>query len=289
MTKTILITGASKGIGLCCALGLKARGYTVFASARQPADIAMLEQQGLHAITLDLLNNHSIHAAIAEVLNQTGGTLDALFNNAGFGQPGAVEDLTQESIRTQFEANVFGPLELINQIIPVMRQQGHGRIINMGSILGIVSLSYRGAYNASKYALEGLTDTLRLELHGTNIHVSLIEPGPIRSNFRNSSYTYLKNINISKSAHKPIYEAISRQFNPDKPSDWFNNNRLESFFIKPPEAVLAKLIHALESKHPKIRYYVTIPAYLLATLKRILPASLLDKILLGSSFNATSK
>lgn len=272
MTKTIFITGASSGIGLCCALGLKARGYEVFASARRNRDLAALKAKGLHPIHLNLNDSASIQQAVTEVLDATGGKLDALFNNAGYGQPGAIEDLSRDSIRLQFEANVFGPIELTNLIIPVMRRQGHGRIINTSSILGMITLPYRGAYNASKYALEGFTDTLRQELDGTGIYVVLIEPGPIISNFRAAAFSaYKNNIPTGGSVHADSYQKLEKYYGETKEA--------MPSMTRPPEAVLEKLIQALESSKPKIRYYVTPATYILTTLKRVLPHRAMDWVL----------
>jgi short-subunit dehydrogenase len=191
-----------------------------------------------------------------------------LFNNGAFGQPGAVEDLTRDVLRFQFETNLFGTHELTNLIIPLMRQQGHGRIIYNSSILGLVAMRYRGAYNASKFALEGLADTLRLELHGTSIHISLIEPGPILSDFRTNSYAlYKQNIVPENSFHKSAYEAMEARLQKEGAA---------VMFTLPAKAVANKVIHALEANRPKIRYYVTFPTYLFSILKRFLPASCLD-------------
>lgn len=270
-SKSILITGCSSGIGLCAAKGLHERGYRVFATARKTEDVEKIRAIGLESLQLDLDDSQSINDAVDQVLKQTGGTLDVLFNNGAYGQPGAVEDLSRELLREQFETNLFGWLELTNRIIPVMRQQGHGRIIQNSSILGLVCMPYRGAYNSSKYALEGLTDTLRLELVGTNIHISLIEPGPIKSRFRANSFAaYQKNINREQSPHKEQYIAIEKRLQAKGPV---------VPFTLPPEAVLKKVIHAIESRRPKIRYYVTFPTWLFATLKRLLPGRLLDKLL----------
>ena len=182
--KAILITGCSSGIGLCVARGLSSRGYRVFATARKSSDVEVLNKEGLESLVLDLDDPHSITAAVEEILIRTNGRLDALFNNGAYGQPGAVEDLSRDVLRAQFETNLFGWHQLTNLVLPVMRRQGHGRIIHNSSVLGFVALRYRGAYNASKYALEGLADTMRLELAGTHLHVSIIEPGPISSRFR---------------------------------------------------------------------------------------------------------
>jgi len=181
--KTILITGCSSGIGYDAAVALKNRGHQVIASARNSADVSRLTEQGLTCLQLDLADSVSIQQAVKQLLKLTGGRCDALFNNGAFGQPGAVEDLSRDALRYQFETNLFGTHELTNLLIPVMREQGQGRIIYNSSVLGLVAMRYRGAYNASKFALEGLADTLRLELHGTGIHISLIEPGPILTHF----------------------------------------------------------------------------------------------------------
>jgi NAD(P)-dependent dehydrogenase (short-subunit alcohol dehydrogenase family) len=268
---SILISGCSSGIGLCCAEGLQRRGYRVFAGARRDEDVAALAARGLHSLPLDVDDSGSIDAAVGQVLEHTGGTLDALFNNAGFGQPGAVEDLSREALRAQLETNLFGVLELTNRVLPTMRAQGHGRIVQNSSVLGLVSLRWRGAYNASKYALEGLTDTLRLELTGSGIHVTLIEPGPIVSRFRaNALRAFDQRIDADASPHRERYRAIRRRL--DTPG-------AAAPFTLQPDAVLAKLIHALESPRPRARYYVTFPTYLFATLKRLLPGPMLDAVL----------
>ncbi len=265
--KEILITGCSSGIGLCVAKGLQARGYRVFATARNPQDVENLKNDGLESFVLDLNDSNSIRETLNKILELTEGKLFGLFNNAGFGQPGAVEDLTRKALRNQFETNVLGLVELTNLVLPIMRKQGSGRIIQNSSILGFVALSYRGAYAASKYALEGISDALRLELSGSNIFVSLIEPGPIESKFRDNAHKKLiENIDIEKSLHKKGYQSILDRLTTEKTVP----------FTLPPEAVLDKVISALESPKPKARYYVTFPTYLFAFLKRILPHWLLD-------------
>jgi len=272
---TILITGCSSGIGLYCAQQLKTKGYRVFATARKSKDVEQLHQQGFEAVTLDLDSSDSINAAVEHVLQLTDGKLDALFNNGAYGQPGAVEDLDRDTLRKQFETNLFGTMELTNLILKTMRKQGHGRIIQNSSVLGLVALPFRGAYNASKFALEGLTDTMRLELSTTNIKVSLIEPGPITSKFRdNALKALLDNVDYQHSALKEHYQqALERLEAQQSPSQ----------FCLGPEAVYTKLLHALESKKPKARYYVTFPTYLMAYLRRILPTKWLDKILFASA------
>jgi len=243
----------------------------VFATARKMADVARLTAAGFESLQLDLADSTSIQTAVDDILVRTGGRLDALFNNGAYGQPGAVEDLSREVLRAQFETNLFGWHELTNQVIPVMRRQGHGRIIQNSSVLGFVALRFRGAYNASKFALEGLTDTLRLELAGTGIHVSLIEPGPIASRFRENAFkAYQRNINPDNSVHREMYRRMEERLTKQGPA---------VPFTLPPEAVLKKVIHALESRRPRARYYVTFPTYLFGFLKRMLSTRMLDKVL----------
>lgn len=271
---TVLITGASTGIGYHAAVTLKAAGYRVFATARKPVDVTALIAQGFESVQLDLSSTESITAAVAYIVKLTDGKIDVLFNNGAYGQPGAVEDLPTDALRKQFEANVFGWHELTTQIIPLMRANGRGRIIQNSSVLGLVAMKYRGAYNASKFAIEGLTDTLRLELRDSPIEVSLIEPGPIVSQFRaNALSAFQEHIDIENSVHTKDYQQqISRLGKKDV------SNKL----TLGPEAVTKALIHAIESNRPKVRYYVTFPTYLFALLKRILPFRLLDGILAKS-------
>jgi NAD(P)-dependent dehydrogenase (short-subunit alcohol dehydrogenase family) len=273
--KSILITGCSSGIGLCVAKGLKARGYAVYASARKTSDVAMLQEQGFKAYRLDLTDSQTIGETLDQVLEDTGGTLYALFNNGAYGQVGAVEDLSVAVLREQFETNFFGWHDLTCRVIPVMRARQTGRIIQNSSILGFMTLPYRGAYVASKYALEGLTDTMRLELVDSGIKVSLIEPGPIESRFReNALKMWQKNIDPENSAHTAYYQSALdrlRKVGPATP------------FTLPAEAVLKKVIHALESPRPKVRYPVTVPTYLFGALRRILTSRGMDRLLLKVS------
>lgn len=270
-TQSILITGCSSGIGLHAALTLSARGYQVFATARKPQDVAALQDKGLSAYLLDLTSTESITQTLAKVLEQTGGQLDFLFNNGAYGQPGALEDLPTQALKAQFESNVFGWHELTKQVIPVMRQQGHGRIIQCSSVLGFVSMAYRGAYNASKYAIEGLTDTLRLELKSANIAVILLQPGPINTQFRANALTaFQENIAIDTSVHKAQYHQQIERLTSEKSN--------APFTLEPIDVTQA-LIHALESKRPKLRYRITTPTKLFALFKRLLPARWLDYLL----------
>ncbi|MDZ7751107.1 MAG: SDR family oxidoreductase [Gammaproteobacteria bacterium] len=269
--RPVLITGCSSGIGYHAARGLRERGYRVFATARRARDVERLAAEGFESLWLDVRDEDSIARALEDILDRTGGELYGLFNNAGFGQPGAVEDLSLEALREQFDTNVFGAHEVTRQVIPVMRRRGGGRIVQNSSVLGFVSLRYRGAYNASKHALEGLSDTLRLELAGTGIHVSIIEPGPITSRFRDNAHAaYRRHIDAERSAHRQVYEAMERRLTTPGPA---------APFTQSPEAVLRRLVHALESPRPRVRYYVTFPTHLFAALKRILPHRALDRVL----------
>ena len=273
--KSILISGCSSGIGHHVAHGLKQRGWRVFAGARAAADVARLAGEGLESLALDLDDSASIRAAVETVLARTGGGLDALFNNGGFGQVGAVEDLPRDALREQFETNLFGWVELTNLVIPVMRAQGHGRVVMNSSVLGYAAFPYRGAYNAVKFAVEGWSDTLRLELAGTGIRVSLVEPGPIVSRFRDNCLPHFeKHIDWQGSVHRASYEhQLARLKNPGPVAP----------FTLGPEAVLEKVIHALESPRPRPRYPVTVPAVAFWWLRRLLPVRLMDKLLLRAS------
>ena len=274
--KPVLITGCSSGIGLGIALGLAGREYRVFATVRNEQDIDTLKKEGLESLRLDLSSSMSVDRALTDILERTNGELYAVINNGAYGQHGAVEDLSRDVLRAQFETNVFGTHELTSKIIPVFRNQGGGRIIQISSILGLICLPHRGAYNASKYALEALSDTMRLELYHTNIFVSLIEPGPIESRFRANAFKrFQANIDPECSAHRAAYLQLIRRLNSDE------NVR----FTLSPDAVLNKIIHALESPNPRPRYLVTVPAHVLARLKHWLPDRLMDRLI--RRFNGT--
>jgi len=269
--KSILITGCSSGIGLCTARRLQQDGYRVFTTARKDEDIAMLKDEGFECFYLDYSDSNSIQLTLNSVLAATEGNLFALFNNGAYGQPGAVEDLSRDVLREQFEANFFGWHELTNLVIPVMRKQGYGRIIHNSSILGLVAMPMRGAYNASKYAIEGLNDTLRLELHGSNVFVSMVEPGPIESKFRaNAAKYFLKNIDKQNSPYKKRYEQLINKLETEGPV-------VPSTL--PADAVYDKVAKILKAKKPKAHYYVTFPTYLFGYLKRVLSTRSLDFLL----------
>ncbi len=264
----IIITGCSSGIGLETALYLRDRLVRVYPTARDPKDVEMLRSLGFeHAMQLDVTKPEEIQAVIAEVLKLEG-KIDAWFNNAGYGQPGAVEDLSTDVLKEQFETNLFGVHNCTREIIPVMRRQGYGKIIQHSSVLGLVSLVGRGAYNASKYALEGLTDTLRLELKGTKIYPILLNTGPIESDFRKNALEKLRaNIDIEHSHFAPLYK------------ESLEGKAKKVPFSKNPDAVAAVVHLILLCDHPKPRYYITKATYILGTLKRLLSSSMLDMIL----------
>jgi NAD(P)-dependent dehydrogenase (short-subunit alcohol dehydrogenase family) len=270
--KSLLITGCSSGIGYDAAHGMAARGWRVFATCRQEADCARLRDEGLESFVLDYTDEASIAAAVKEALSRTGGTLDALFNNGAFGLPGAVEDLPTDGLRSIFETNFFGYHELTRRVIPVMRAQGHGRIVNCSSVLGLVPLKWRGAYVSTKYALEGLTDVLRLEMRDTPIHVILLEPGPVTSSIRvNSIPHFEKWIDWEASPRADQYRAsLLKRLYEERGKDRFE---------LPPSATTAKLARALEDRRPAPRYFVTTPTYLMNALRRALPTRLLDWVI----------
>jgi short-subunit dehydrogenase len=266
-----LITGCSSGIGYTCAHVLRKKGYQVIASCRQPEDVQRLKDEGLTCIQLDLSDSDSISHAVQEAMTLCNNKLYALFNNGAYGQVGALEDLPVAALRAQFESNFFGWHQLVCEVLPYMREQGDGRIIQNSSVLGFAAMRYRGAYNASKFAVEGWSDTLRLELSDTNISVSIIQPGPIESQFRANALAAFKHwISLESSAHQAQYQQqITRLASTS------SNNR----FTLPAQAIVEPLLHALEAKSPKIRYRVTTPTKVFALLKRLLPTQWLDSLL----------
>lgn len=269
--KNILITGCSSGIGLQTALTLKENGIKVYASARKEKDVQNLKDMGFETFLLDVINKEHIKTALESIIKNDK-KIDAVFNNAGYGQPGAVEDIKLDVLKEQFETNVFGMHELTCQVLPYMRTQGYGKIIQHSSVLGIISLKFRGAYNASKYAIEGLNDTLRQELLGTDIYISLINTGPVTSKFReNALKKFKENIDISNSAFKTTYE--------NELKDRLENNKDDTPFNLPATSVANKVLKIMNTNKPKPRYYVTTATYLLGFFKRVLSTSLMDKLL----------
>ena len=250
---------------------MKARGWRVFATARKDTDIARLKDDGLESLYLDYTEPASIAAALAEVLAATDGRLDALFNNGAYAQPGAVEDLPMAAMREQFETNFFGWHDLTRQVIPLMRQQGHGRIVQNSSVLGLIAIGFRGAYTATKFALEGYSDTLRIELDGTGIHVATIEPGPIESRMgQTAALAAKRHIDMENSVHRDYYKRRIARLEQGK-----GNTRGQLG----PDAVLKVLVHACESARPRTHYHVTGPTRIAAAMRRILPGRLLHAAL----------
>ncbi|TFL17503.1 SDR family NAD(P)-dependent oxidoreductase [Jannaschia formosa] len=268
--RSILITGCSSGIGLDAARTMAARGWKVFAACRKAEDCARLEAEGLSSPRIDYEDGRTLGPALDRIADETGGTLHALFNNGAYAIPGLVEDLPTDALRAIFEANFFGWHALTRRVLPIMRAQGGGRIVQCSSVLGITAMPWRGSYNATKFALEGLTDTLRMEMAGTGIHVSLIEPGPITTEFRrNARRQFERWIDWKGAPRARDYEAQIARLGSDK---------VDRFEL-PPSAVTAKLIHAVEAPRPRARYYVTTPTHFAGAMKRLLPTQALDRIL----------
>ncbi|MGE3875714.1 MAG: SDR family oxidoreductase [Parvibaculaceae bacterium] len=268
--RTILITGCSSGIGYASAKLLKEKGWRVFATVRKDADIVRLEGEGFEVLRLDYTEPVTISECVAEVAQRTQGKLFGLFNNGAYGQPGALEDISRAALTAQFEANVFGWHELTRDCLKLMRANGRGRIVNNSSVLGLTAMKWRGAYCASKFAIEALSDTLRLELRGTDIHVSLIEPGPIATRFiEHALEAFGRNVDEDASHYRETYVRQRQRL---------NGGGAKRFKLQP-EAVALKLLHALESRKPRRRYYVTVPTHVMAWARRLLPPPALDRFL----------
>lgn len=269
--RSIIVTGASSGIGAFCARALRDAGWRVFATARRPEDIAALEADGVEALYMDYREPESIAALVETALARTGGRLDALFNNGAHAQAGAVEDLPMEALRVQFEVNFFGWHDLTRRVVPVMREQGHGRIVHCSSILGRVPVKFRGAYAASKFAIEGLMLCQRAELAGSGVHVSLIEPGPIQSRLPATGLKWFEtHIDAENSPHREAYRAQLARLRAGGTSSRFKLG---------PDAVWKVLRHALESPKPRPHYAVTIPARAGLLLRRLLPDRIFYRLL----------
>ena len=269
--KSILITGCSSGIGYDAAHTLAKRGWRVFATCRKEEDCERLRNEGLESLRLDHADEASMDAAVAEVLSRTGGTLDALFNNGAYAIPGAVEDLPTDALRTIFETNFFGYHHLTRLILPVMRKQGHGRVIHNSSVLGFAAMPWRGAYVSTKFALEGLMDTLRLEMRGMPIDIILIEPGPVTTKIRQNAQPHFERwIDWENSPRRNLYAKLRERLYDD-------SGELDRFEL-PPSAVTKKLIHALENPKPKPRYYVTTATYIAGIGRRLLSTRVGDRL-----------
>ncbi|EAT15303.1 SDR family NAD(P)-dependent oxidoreductase [Desulfuromonas acetoxidans] len=267
----VVVTGASSGIGRDIALTLYQYDYRVIATARRDEDLEELRRLGLTTCALELADSASVDRAINTILSLCDNALYALINNAAYGQPGAVEDLSRDSLEQQFAVNLFGTHQLTVGLLPALKQGAEGRLVTISSVLGLVAFPWQGAYNASKFALEGLTDTLRLELYDSPVKVSLIEPGPIRSRFRqNALEAFQQDINWQDSDHANDYRRVTNYYAAsDHPTP----------FTGSPALVTKRVLHALSSPRPQPRYYVTVPTYVLATCRRLLPWRWLDRLL----------
>lgn len=254
--KSIFITGCSSGIGFLSANALKNRGYRVIVSCRKIQAVERLNGLGFETVLLDLDDPLSVEQAAAQVLALTNNNLYALFNNAGFGVYGKLTTISRQQLEQQFSTNFFAVHQLTQLLLPAIKAQGGGRIIQTSSIVGFIATPGRGAYSASKYALEAWSDVMRLELSDCNVKVCLIEPGPLTTNFKT-------NVLQTEQQRKVENPPIAKRF------------------TLPPEAILPKLFHALESRSPKVRYRVTLVTQLAAIAKRILPDKLMDKILIS--------
>jgi NAD(P)-dependent dehydrogenase (short-subunit alcohol dehydrogenase family) len=275
--RVILISGCSSGIGLDAARSLRERGWRVFASCRAEADCAALRAQGFDSPRLDHAEEASVNAAFDEVLAATGGRLDAVYANGAYMIPSAVEDIPRGAMRAIFEANLFGVLQMAQRALPVMRAQGHGRIVVCSSVLGLVAMRYRGPYAATKFAMEGLFDTLRLELRDApwarDIHVSILEPGPIVTPIRaNARAQFERWIDWETSAWRAQYETLLR------PRLYADDDQTPSFTTLPANAVTRRLIHALEAARPRPRYFITPPTWIAEAARRLLPTRLRDAL-----------
>ena len=269
--RTLLITGCSSGIGLASARMLAGRGWRVFATCRREEDCNRLLAEGLESFRLDYEDPKSIANAFETAMERCDGRLDALFNNGAYAIPGMLDDITPDALRTIFEANFFGWHDLVRRVLPGMRARGSGRIVQCSSVLGFVALPNRGSYVATKYAIEGLTDTLRLELRGTGVHAILIEPGPIATAFdENAMKQFRKWVDPERSIHRQRYERLMSRWDSRKPRPG----------TLPADAVAAKLVLALERPVPRSRYYVTRPTYAMGVLRRVLPTRALDAALM---------
>ncbi len=272
ISRSVLITGCSSGIGLAAARYLRDRGWAVIPTARKPEDIQQLRAEGFNPVALDVTDSAAIQQAANDVLRLFGGNLGALVNNAGYGQPGAMEDMTRDAMRDQFEVNVFGLQELTNQLIPAFRRQGYGRIVNVSSVLGRVSLPFMGVYSASKFAVEAMSDAMRVELWKSGVAVSLVEPGPIETAFRKSSRERARTQqeNFGRSHFEKYYREQMGEAGTKK---------LSHMFMLSPESVARKIAHAIESPRPRRRYPVTAVAHMMEFLRAFVPDGMIDRLM----------
>ena len=267
--KNVLVTGCSTGIGAATARLLKEKGWRVIPTARKAEDLERLRSEGFDPVAMDLADSSSVTRGVAQVLESFQGRVGALVNNAGFGQPGAMEDLTRDAMRYQFEVNVFGLQELTNKFVPVFRKQGYGRVVNVSSVLGRIIIPFMGIYSASKYAVEAMSQALRVELRGSGVMVSVVEPGPIETAFRKTTK------DLGREQLQKVQSVFARRYEEQLTTREIKK-KFTHHFMRPPEAVARKILHALESDGPRRRYQVTLPAYVGAGLSRFAPDALLE-------------
>ena len=271
-TKNILITGCSSGIGKDVAITLHNKGWRVFATCRSKTDCTFFTKLGIESFPLDLLKEESINCAVNLVKEKTKSQLDVLFNNGAYAIPGAIQDIPRSAMREIFEVNVFGQIDLINRCIPLMMSSDYPKIINCSSVLGFISLPYRGLYSATKYSIEALTDALRRENYDSKIKFVLIQPGPINTDIKKKSVKHFEKwINWKKSIHKKTYEnKVIKRLYDNNYKDSFNSYELQ------PDEVTKILINVLNSKKPKARYKITIQTKIAQIMTKLLPTNILD-------------
>ena len=269
--KNILITGCSSGIGHDAALTLNKKGWRVFATCRSRSDCKYFESLGIESFPLDLSNEKSIKSATDLIEEKISSKLNAIFNNAAFAIPGAIQDLPRSALREIFEVNVFGQFDLIKRCLPLMAQVEDPRIVNCSSVLGFLSLPYRGAYSATKFALEALTDAMRRENFDGPVKIILLQPGPINTKIRQNSIKHFEKwVNWQDSIHQKKYKniVIERLYNK-------SSSNLSKYELHP-RSVTKVLEKALDAKKPKCRYMITTPTLAARILISTLPTKLLD-------------
>jgi short-subunit dehydrogenase len=273
--KTILITGATAGIGRHAALELARRGHHVIATGRREGALSALRDEAraagkgkLDVVRLDVTSEESVQQARVEVDALTGGRgVDVLVNNAGYGQLGPAELVSDADLRKQFETNVFGLMNVTRAFVPKMRERGEGRVINIGSISGRATFPLMGVYSATKYAVESLSDALRTELAPFGVYVSIVEPGPIRTEFNDRAMENIDVASVERSPYAPILEQVEsfrEQFEAGAAG---------------PEVTTNAIAHAALSRRPRVRYVVPFSASIMLAVLAVLPTRLVDVVM----------
>jgi NAD(P)-dependent dehydrogenase (short-subunit alcohol dehydrogenase family) len=274
-SRAVLITGCSSGIGEATALRLAKAGWTVYATARRPETLTTLADAGCTTLALDVVDEASRQAAVNAVV-EAEGAVGVLINNAGYSQSGAVESVPDERVRAQFETNVFGPLALCRLVLPGMRQQGWGKIVQLSSMGGKLTFPGGGLYHATKHSLEALSDAMRFEVKRFGVDVIIIEPGLITTDFGSTAARELGAATASDGPYDEFNRAVAEA----------TTGAYEKGFMSklggPPEAVAEKIENALNAKRPRARYTVTPSARALLTLHAVLPDRGWDAMVGGS-------